>query len=391
MSAPAFRSKIQGYKNEPPGSVVAPCKRAPAHLTVKVIHAENHKSFGGAQVSINGPTSKTGRTDRSTGKVTFRDLDPGDYAATFIPPAFNPPVFNPAEKSRYQCDNEPLIITLGSGEHKEVTLVISRRKIETSDPMACQRAKDLLEFIDGLEFKEEKRLLTGQFCGYAHEDPPRKEGRSEDTILAEDDRVSSLVTRRIHQDTGKHPAFICVDYGNFMASRELDTAAANKLALKYAGAGGLVSISVHVYNPARPIALLSAKDRPKRKEVNPDYPHLDPDNEFVYRDLPEEASKDFDGLFDNTKYVGGKKVQDLWYTQIGQIASGLKVLEDAGIVVLLRPFHEMNGDWFWWGKHDPAKFKSAWRIFHKKLTEEYELHNLLWVTAVQLRADLILA
>ncbi|MFO1447846.1 MAG: glycosyl hydrolase [Opitutaceae bacterium] len=367
----AFKAKIQGYKNEPPGSVVAPCKRAPAHLTVKVIHAENHKAFGGVQVSIDGPTPKTGRTDRSTGKVTFHNLDPGGYSARFIPPSMNPPVFEEGDKSRYLAENEA-IVALGPAEHNEVILVVRRTKIETSDRLACQRAKDLLVFIDELEFKDKKRLLTGQFCGYAHEDPPGK-------AKEEADRVSDYLIEKTHGLTQKYPAFICVDYGNFMATRELDTAAANAVALEYAKAGGLVSVSVHVYNPARPIAELSVKDRPKRKEKNPKYPHEDPKNEFVYIDLPKEASNDFDGLFDYRMRVGGVGVQDLWYEQIAQVATGLKVLQNAGIVVLFRPFHEMNGDWFWWGKHEPAKFKAAWRILHRKLTSEHQLHNLLWV------------
>ena len=35
--------------------------------------------------------------------------------------------------------------------------------------------------------------------------------------------------------------------------------------------------------------------------------------------------------------------------QVDRIAGYLKELQDAGVPGLLRPYHEMNGNWFWWG------------------------------------------
>jgi mannan endo-1,4-beta-mannosidase len=31
------------------------------------------------------------------------------------------------------------------------------------------------------------------------------------------------------------------------------------------------------------------------------------------------------------------------------VAEGLNELQQANVTVLNRPFHEMNGAWFWWG------------------------------------------
>ena len=49
-----------------------------------------------------------------------------------------------------------------------------------------------------------------------------------------------------------------------------------------------------------------------------------------------------------------------WTTEVlDKIADALTILRDSGVVVLWRPFHEMNGDWFWWCPHN-AKTKE-WR------------------------------
>jgi mannan endo-1,4-beta-mannosidase len=51
----------------------------------------------------------------------------------------------------------------------------------------------------------------------------------------------------------------------------------------------------------------------------------------------------------------------------------------ADAVVLFRPLHESNGDWFWWGQRDPAGFRSTWQGMARYLTDNKGLHNLLWV------------
>ena len=60
-------------------------------------------------------------------------------------------------------------------------------------------------------------------------------------------------------------------------------------------------------------------------------------------------------------------------------ADGLKELQDANVVVLWRPFHEMNGGWFWWGGKDPDEFIRVWRHMFDYFTKTKGLDNLLWV------------
>jgi mannan endo-1,4-beta-mannosidase len=70
-----------------------------------------------------------------------------------------------------------------------------------------------------------------------------------------------------------------------------------------------------------------------------------------------------------------------WTRSLDFMATRLKYLQDRGVMVLWRPFHEMNGDWFWWGAKSPAEFKAAWQHMFRYFTEVKGLHNLLWVFA----------
>ncbi len=62
-----------------------------------------------------------------------------------------------------------------------------------------------------------------------------------------------------------------------------------------------------------------------------------------------------------------------------QAAKALQQLRDAGVPVLWRPFHEFDGQWFWWGKGGKDNFIKLWRLMHDKFTNEYGLDNLIWV------------
>ena len=67
--------------------------------------------------------------------------------------------------------------------------------------------------------------------------------------------------------------------------------------------------------------------------------------------------------------------------ELDDIAAGLQQLRDAGVVVLWRPFHEMNGGWFWWGAKKPDVFMQLWRQMFDYFTVQKKLNNLLWVYA----------
>ena len=74
--------------------------------------------------------------------------------------------------------------------------------------------------------------------------------------------------------------------------------------------------------------------------------------------------------------------------QLTQIAGYLSLLQDEGIPVLWRPLHEAAGDytwgaWFWWGYGGAEPCRQLWRFMYKLFTEDYGLHNLIWVWTAQ--------
>jgi len=58
----------------------------------------------------------------------------------------------------------------------------------------------------------------------------------------------------------------------------------------------------------------------------------------------------------------------------------LKELEELKIPVLFRPYHEMNGKWFWWGGRPGEEgFIKLWKQLYNYYTNHHKLNNLLWV------------
>jgi mannan endo-1,4-beta-mannosidase len=69
-----------------------------------------------------------------------------------------------------------------------------------------------------------------------------------------------------------------------------------------------------------------------------------------------------------------------WLDQVDKIASYLKQLRDAHVPVLWRPYHEMNGVWFWWGdKKGENGIIKLWKMMYDRFTNYHHLNNLIWI------------
>ena len=69
-----------------------------------------------------------------------------------------------------------------------------------------------------------------------------------------------------------------------------------------------------------------------------------------------------------------------WKEQADTIAGYLKQLQDAGVPVLWRPYHEMNGVWFWWcNQKGEDGFKKLWIMMYEYFVNHHQLNNLIWV------------
>jgi mannan endo-1,4-beta-mannosidase len=76
----------------------------------------------------------------------------------------------------------------------------------------------------------------------------------------------------------------------------------------------------------------------------------------------------------------GTALNNAWKAQADEIAFYLKQLRDAGVPVLWRPYHEMNGEWFWWGNWKGRNgFEKLWIMMFDYFVNHHGLHNLLWV------------
>ena len=76
----------------------------------------------------------------------------------------------------------------------------------------------------------------------------------------------------------------------------------------------------------------------------------------------------------------GTELNDKWIEQVDHIAGYLKQLRDAHIPVLWRPYHEMNGIWFWWcNKRGDDGYAKLWRMMYDRFVNYHHLNNLIWV------------
>ena len=76
----------------------------------------------------------------------------------------------------------------------------------------------------------------------------------------------------------------------------------------------------------------------------------------------------------------GTRLKTQWKKQMDTVIPYLEQLRDAGIPILWRPYHEMNGVWFWWcNKPGENGFKKLWIMTYNYFTKVHKLNNLLWV------------
>lgn len=76
----------------------------------------------------------------------------------------------------------------------------------------------------------------------------------------------------------------------------------------------------------------------------------------------------------------GTVLNNAWRTQVDTVAFYLKQLRDAGVPVLWRPYHEMNGEWFWWCNHKGENgFRKLWIMLYDYYVHHHKLNNLIWV------------
>lgn len=125
--------------------------------------------------------------------------------------------------------------------------------------------------------------------------------------------------------------------------------------IDYASKGGIVTIGCHMTNPTGDFGG-GSEDRGTLGD------------ESAWHDLVTE----------------GTELNRVFKSELELDAEFLLAFKNAGVPVIWRPFHEMNGGWFWFHpfnngqRLDASVFVEMWKYVYDLFTNEYGLDNLIW-------------
>jgi mannan endo-1,4-beta-mannosidase len=218
--------------------------------------------------------------------------------------------------------------------------VFDKESADGDTPLEQRSKASILAYFDHLIANEQ--LLVGQHCG----DGP------DATSSYYTDYVAALAN-----ETGKDVGIVGADLGFFPSNRY-----PVQTLIDHWGQGGLVTVSWHADNPFV-------------------------DGYDVYYNTVEHKDKiDLKALLRSADY---SQEWVNYRTELDNIAGALQKLKAAGVTVIWRPFHEMNGDFFWWGidaynntQTNEAAYKALWVDLYETLTYDYGLDNLIWTYSV---------
>jgi mannan endo-1,4-beta-mannosidase len=164
---------------------------------------------------------------------------------------------------------------------------------------------------------------------------------------------------RVHSITGKYPAIWSSDFG-FTGGEDKDSIAHRDVMIKeakrQAAAGALICLSWHVVRPVddEPVAPIVGFQNSIKGDLT--------DDQWLELTTPDTA------------------LHRRWTKYLDTAAFYLDELQKANIPVLWRPFHENNGDFFWWGgRPGPKGTQQLYREMFDYLTHVRHLNNLIWV------------
>lgn len=188
--------------------------------------------------------------------------------------------------------------------------------LKLSNPNASPEAVKLFEYICGIYGE---KILSGQ---------------QESTWMGSDQYEFEYINKA----SGKYPAIRGLDYMND------DFKGVNKRAKDWFKRGGIVTICWHCGSD------FSGSWSESMNTTITNWDKALTEGTAEYRKLIEGMDK------------GAKALQEL---------------RDAGIPVLWRPFHELDGAWFWWGKGGADNFVKLWRLMYDRYTNYWKLDNLI--------------
>ena len=75
--------------------------------------------------------------------------------------------------------------------------------------------------------------------------------------------------------------------------------------------------------------------------------------------------------------------------KVAEFSSSLRDDDGKLIPFIFRPFHEFDGEWFWWGAayNEPEEFKDLWRFTVHYLRDTLNVHNMLYAFSPDIKFD----
>ncbi len=168
----------------------------------------------------------------------------------------------------------------------------------------------------------------------------------------------------IHDNFGVYPAIRGFDYQNVNPLYGWDDGTTERIIEWANERNGIPTVCQHISLPTD-FANYTVGD-----EVDWSAASYKPNSSFSVKNATIEGTKEYE------------------YTMlcIDLLAQELLKIQDAGVPVIFRPYHEAQGNydgnsgqaWFWWGQEGPEAYVALWRQLYTTLTEKYGLHNLIW-------------
>ncbi len=160
--------------------------------------------------------------------------------------------------------------------------------------------------------------------------------------------------RDVRSVTGSHPAVIGVDfsglYGSADSIMERTKASLRKIIADTYNRGGVITVAWHFNNPVS-------------------------NTNFYWNDSTASAAV--------KNIIPGGSHHEKYKTilrTIADLANSTKGKDGKIVPMIFRPYHEFDGDWFWWGRAHCTidEFRSLWRFTVGYLRDSLHVHNFIY-------------
>ncbi len=209
---------------------------------------------------------------------------------------------------------------------KSQTLIPGQKHFDPVNKNAIPQARKLLEYLYSISGKN---IIAGHH-NYV--------GRTD------------TYPNRVKELTGKLPEIWGCDFAGYFRKGYTDT---------------LIQTAYEKYNDGYIVTLMWHVGRPQD----------DPPFSWKESVQAKMTDKEWEELI-----TPGTKLNSKWISRVDTIAAYLKELQIRGVPVLWRPYHELNGVWFWWGDRKGENGSAKlYRMLFDRFVNYHKLNNLIWV------------